>query len=397
MQASHFILPEWLKELKTSPIQSNQTTDFQQTVTSFALGLPNTALFPAEKLQQATQKLFQQGNLIWQYSAPQKELKMKIANLMRLRNIDCNENQIVLTHGAQQGISLMATLLLGDNRHIFLDEILYPNVFATMKAFSPTIWSIASHPETGIDIAQMAALLKQGIRPAFIYVITDGHNPLGCSLPLEKRLALCELSIKYHVPIIEDDAYGLLHHEPFALNPLKHYAPEQIFYLGSFSKILSPALRIGWMIVPESCTTLLENIKEGIDLNVANLSQRILNELLIDNFMENHLQHINQAYKNKKQLTLQAILKYFPDTTKVSSPHHGFFLWVELPKEVNTEILLDICIRELNITFITGNSFAYQSDPKWNSSMRISFSALADDEIDRALAKMGTAIRSLMQ
>jgi 2-aminoadipate transaminase len=205
---------------------------------------------------------------------PGEQIKQSVVQIMAQRGVICSPEQVFLTSGAQQGMSLLSRLLLDRHAPIVVEETIYSGILQAVEPLQPRILSVPTHPETGMDLDAVEAHLISGQRPAFMYAISDGHNPLGVSLSLEKRQRLVEIARRYGVPILEDDAYGFLCYDGEPLPPLRALEPDWVFYIGSFSKILAPALRVGWVILPEALVPVLSALKEGSDINTATFSQR---------------------------------------------------------------------------------------------------------------------------
>src|SRR5262249_2293861 len=247
---SELKLAEWTWSIQRSSLQEMLTRASSPGVLSFALGLPAPELFPREELAMAARKVLTAGGEVLQYGPSSHPLKTQIVDLMAQRGVVCQERQIFLTMGAQQGMSLLVRLLLDTNGHVMLEELAYTGFRQVIEPFRPHILPVRVDAETGIDIDAVEKLLDSGTRPAFIYTISDGSNPTGLSLSLWKRARLVELARRRHAPIIEVDVYGFLYYDK-SLPPMRANDDEWVLYIGSFSKILAPGLRVGWVIVPE--------------------------------------------------------------------------------------------------------------------------------------------------
>ncbi len=178
-----------------------------------------------------------------QYSPHLQPLKRQVCELMKQRGVTCYEEQVFLTAGAQQGMSLLARLLLEAGGKVITEQFIYLGFQQVLEPFQPEILTVETSPETGMDVEAVERLLRLGHRPAFIYCITDGHNPLSVNLHPAKRERLVQLAQEYHVPIIEDDAYGFLNYSDVLSPPLRALDDRWVFYVGSFSKILAGLAR----------------------------------------------------------------------------------------------------------------------------------------------------------
>lgn len=213
-------------------------------VISFAVGLPATDLFPVPGLARAAAGLLATDPLSLQYGIPHRPLREQIVELMHLRGVTCRVEQVFLTSGSQQAMDILARLLLVPGGRVMLERTVYDGMQMAIKRLEPEILSVPTDLDTGLDPGAVEAHLQAGPAPAFLYTITDGHNPLGVSLPVETRKRLAALARRHRMPILEDDAYGFLYFGESPAPPLRAFEDEWVFYLGSFSKILAPAC--GW-------------------------------------------------------------------------------------------------------------------------------------------------------
>jgi 2-aminoadipate transaminase len=250
-------LAQWARSINRSMMQKMLSLTSRPGILSFALGLPAPELFPQDTFARAVAEVLSADPKALQYGPPFQPLKKHIVDLMAQRGVTCREEQIFLTAGAQQGMSLLARLFLDPGAQVLTEEAIYPGFRQVIEPFQPRIVTAPSDRESGMDVEAVESLLSSGARPAFIYAISDGHNPLAVSLSLEKRHALVELARKYEVPIVEDDAYGFLYYEEKPAAPMRALDDDWVFYVGSFSKILAPSLRVGWLVVPETLLTRL--------------------------------------------------------------------------------------------------------------------------------------------
>src|ERR1700733_8477526 len=203
-------LASWTQHSKRNPMQDALLLSVRPGIICFALGLPAPELFPLELFTNACTEILGRGPRVLQYGPPSNTLKSHIVSLMRTRGVECSEKQVFLTSGAQQGVHLIVALLLDRGRQGIAEELCYPGFQQIIEFYQPEILTVPTDPKSGMDVDKVEWHLVRGARPAFIYAIPDGHNPLGASLSEEKRIRLIEISQKYGVPIIEEDPYGFL-------------------------------------------------------------------------------------------------------------------------------------------------------------------------------------------
>ncbi len=357
---------------------------------SFALGVPSSRFFPILDIQKSVSKLTASD---FQYNAPSLKLKSHIINLMQKRGIKCNTEQIFLTTGGQEGISLLTKMLLKHHDQIIAEKLSYPGFIQVIKEFELDIATVNTL-DSGIDVDEIHKYLKQGRKPKLIYVITDGHNPLSVSMSHATRLKLISIAEQYQIPIIEDDPYGFLFYKN-QLPTLKSLNPDRVFYIGTFSKILMPALKVGWIITPKKYIDTLKSIKNSWDLNTATFSQKVITNFLETNSFLNHLFILRNEYKKRRDIMIGALKDYFPKNAKYTIPNSGMFIWVELNNQVDTNQLLKISLQEYGITFMPSSVFEVTKDIKFINGMRLNFTNCNPEEIIYGIKTLGKLISKI--
>lgn len=385
-------LAGWAREIRQSTIQQMLAVATRPEILSFALGLPSAELFPSASYARAVAQVLAADARSLQYGPPSQALKRHIITLMAQRGVSCREEQVFLTTGAQQGMSLLARLLLDMRGCVLLEETIYSGILQAVEPLQPEILTVPTDLETGIDVDAVASILAGQNRPAFIYAISDGHNPLGVSMSLEKRHRLVELARHYHVPIIEDDPYGMLWYNEHSLSPLSALDQEWVFYLGSFSKVLAPALRVGWMIVPETMISALSFLKEGTDIDTATFSQRTVAAYLDMGEFFNHIASLRQEYRHRRDSMIQALQTSFPVGTRWYKPDSGMFLWVELPGEVDMHEVLRTALAQEKVAFLPGSAFQVNGSRRAASGMRLNFSNCSAERIEDGIARLARVL-----
>jgi 2-aminoadipate transaminase len=387
------LLAKWAQNVKRSPLQEMLFAAAQPGILSFAIGLPAPELFPAEGLMNASRYVLANDSRAMQYGPPFQPLKKQIVQLMAKRKVVCSEQQIFLTTGAQQGTNLLARLLLEPGGQVLTEEMVYTGFQQVIEPYEPMLHSVPTDAETGIDVATVAALLAQGARPAFIYAMSSGHNPLAVSLAEAKRLQLVELARQYRIPIIEDDPYGFLYYEDESPPPLRAYDEQWVFYVGSFSKILTPSLRVGWLVVPEELIPKLSVAKEASDIDTNTFTQRLISRFLEQEEIEIHLSMLRHQYRVRRDAMAQALREHFPEAAKWMIPDHGVFFWVELPHQIDTLALLSAALEKEQVAFIPGQAFSVNVLSMATNCMRLNFSHSNPDLIRKGIARLGRLLR----
>ena len=389
------VLANWTSTIKRSALQEMLAAASRPGVISFALGLPAPELFPVNEYEEAVISVLGSDPRALQYQPPFTPLKSHIVELMRSRGVFCREEQVFLTAGAQQGMNLLVHLLLEPGGQLLMEEIIYTGFQQLIEPFAPDMLLVSTDAETGMNVDEVEAQLKSGRRPSFIYAIPDGHNPLSVSLSLRKREKLVELASTYGVPIIEDDAYGFLNYDGELDPPLRALDEDWVFYVGSFSKILAPALRVGWIIVPEKLMRPLSVIKEATDIDTATFSQRTVSAYLSAGHLPDHLSRLHHEYRLRRETMHNALLEFFPDGARWQKPKSGVFMWVELPGTLDAAELLQHAIHREQVAFVPGGAF--RATPNWSrrQSLRLNFSHCAPPQIDEGIARLARAIADL--
>ncbi len=386
------VLANWTNAIKRSALQEMLAAASRPGVISFALGLPAPELFPVNEFEQAVSSVLGSDPRALQYQPPFTPLKSQIVELMRRRGVFCREEQVFLTAGAQQGMNLLVRLLLEPGGQLLMEEIIYPGFQQLIEPFAPDLLLVSTDPETGMNVDEVEALLKSGRRPSFIYAITDGHNPLSVSLSRGKREKLVALASTYGVPIIEDDAYGFLSYDGPLDPPLRAMDEDWVFYVGSFSKILAPALRVGWIIVPEKLMRPLSVIKEASDIDTATFSQRTVSAYLAAGHLPDHLSRLHKEYRLRRETMHAALLEHFPAGAHWQRPKSGVFMWVELPGGLDAGELLQHAINKEQVAFVPGGAFRASTHWSQRQSLRLNFSHCAPPQIEEGVTRLARAI-----
>lgn len=385
-------LANWAQAIKRSALQEMLMLASRPGILSFALGLPAPELFPRAAFEQAASRVLESDVRALQYGPPFQPLKTHIIELMALRGVECREEQIFLTAGAQQGMNLLARLLLNPGGQIMIGDVNYTGFQQVIEPFQPQILAVPTDRQTGIDVDAVETILERGARPAFIYTITDGHNPLGLSLSMDKRIRLVELARTYEVPIVEDDAYGFLYYGDSSIPPMRALSEQWVLYAGSFSKILAPALRTGWLIVPENLISKLSIIKEASDIDTSTFTQRVISAYLDTGQFHEHIGMLRREYRERRNRMIEALTRYFPSQSRWQEPTNGLFIWVELPERVNATELLKAAIEQEQIAFVPGIAFCTDDNRPAVNCLRLNFSNCEPERIEEGIKRLASLI-----
>ena len=385
---------QWARAIKRSALQEMLGLTANGDIISFALGLPALEFFPKHAFAQAVAEVLANDPRAMQYGPPPRCLKQHVVGLMRQRGVACKEDQVFLTTGAQQGMQLLVRLLLDPGGAILTEEVAYPGFQQIVEPYQPKIFTVPTDPKTGIDVDAVESLVAGGVRPSFIYAISDGHNPMGSSLSVEKRERLVQLAMKHRTPIIEDDAYGFISFDGAAAPPMRALDDRHVLYVGSFSKILAPSLRIGWILAPEAILGKLSIIKEASDIDTATFSQRAVSAFLNANDIAPHLALLGSEYKRRRDCMTAALNRHFPGEARWEQPNSGFFIWVELPERINATNLLKAAIEREKVSFIPGQAFHVGGNDYASNCLRLNFSNSEPNLIEEGISRLGRLIKT---
>ena len=381
-------LASWARTACPSPLQKMLTAASRPGIISLALGMPDENFFPIREFAQATQLVLATNAHALQYGPHSQPLKAQVVQLMKQRGVVCKEEQIFLTAGAQQGMCLLARLLLEPGNDVIAEELIYTGLQQVIEPFQPRVLTVPTSLETGMDVDAVEAHLRRGARPAFIYAITEGHNPLSVSLSKDKRVRLVELARHYGVPIIEDDAYGFLCYEEKLEPPLRALDEQFVFYVGSFSKIVAPALRVGWLVVPEALIKPLSIVKESTDIDSTTFPQRVLSAYLETGQLTDHIKHLCSQYRFRRDTMLEALREHFPEETRWTTPSSGMFVWLE-NDNIDAAELFNTALSTAQVAFIPGFAFGVGAARLKPHAMRLNFSYCSPENIKEGIARLG--------
>ena len=388
-------LAAWARTIRRSALQEMLSLASGPGILSLALGLPAAELFPVEAYGRAAAEVLADDPRALQYGPPSSRLKEQVVELMSERGVVCRPEQVFITAGAQQGLSLLARLLLEPGGTILTEEMSYPGFQQVVEPFTPRVLTVPTDLKTGMDVDSVERLLLGGERPALIYTVADGHNPLAVSLSAEKRERLAELACLYGVPVVEDDPYGFLFYGGRPSTPVRASSEEWVCYVGSFSKILAPALRVGWLVVPEALIPKLAIVKESSDIDTATFSQRAVTRFIDGGHLPTHLSGLRREYGRRRDTMLRALAAHFPEGARWEEPSCGVFVWVELPEGVDTGELLGVAVSTERIAFLPGHAFWAAAGRAPANRMRLNFSHTPPERIEEGVARLARVLRSL--
>ncbi|MEJ6400942.1 aminotransferase-like domain-containing protein [Nicoliella lavandulae] len=366
-------------------------------VISFAGGLPAPELFPVKEMQKAADTVFEtEGQTALQYSNAigEKVLRDEIVKLMADRKVTTTVDHIGVTTGSEQSIDLLAKMFINPGDTVIVEEPTYLCTLDVFRSYGANIVGVEMD-ENGMRMDKFEEALKAHPETKLVYTIPTFQNPTGRTMSLDRRKEFVELANKYDILVMEDDPYGAIRYEGTELPPLKHFdTQDRVVYMSTFSKILAPGMRLGWIVCNLDVLSNFVVMKQSADLHSDNLSQHIIAKFLEQNDIYKHIKEISDLYHHRFELMLEAIKNEFPADAKYSHPEGGMFIWVELPGDVDTMELFKTCV-EHNVAFVPGDSF-YPNQPK-RGTFRLNFSNVDDETIKVGMKRLGDALKAALQ
>jgi 2-aminoadipate transaminase len=387
---------EWTRNIKRSMLRQMIAVVSRPGILSFAGGLPAAGLFPRTDYAAAMAETLAAEPKSLQYGPPVPRLKSHIVDLMARRGVECSVEQIFITTGAQQALNVLSRLFLDQGGTVFLEELVYTGIQQVLGGCRANVVTATTDLRSGMDVDIFESHLQHGVTPDYLYTIPVAHNPLGVSLSAERAAKLLTLAQTYGFPIVEDDPYGFLTYDGETVPPLRSLDDEWIFYVGSFSKILAPALRLGWMVAPEQLLTKLTVLKEALDLETSALIQRTVAAYLDAGHLPAHIEMLQREYRIRRDTMLSSLAKHFPSSARWTRPAGGMFIWVELPEHVDTLSILEIAVEEEKVAYIPGSAFRIESSitgpapaDRSDNCLRLNFSNSSPEDIETGIERLG--------
>ncbi len=381
------------QQLTSSTIREILKVTERPEVISFAGGLPAPGGFPGEQINAAFDRVLQQnGKSALQYGPTEgyTPLRQWVADDFRRRGVDVALEEVLIVSGSQQALDMLGKLFIDPGSKVLVEAPSYLGALQSFSLFEPQYAPVPTD-EGGLIPEQITEAMAAGAR--FLYALPNFQNPTGVSLSLERRQALVERCAALQLPIVEDDPYGELRYagEPLpGLLQLGRRVGATVIRLGTFSKVLAPGLRLGYIVAPRPIISKLVQIKQATDLHTATVSQMAVYETIKDGFLERHLPAVRELYKKQCGYMLDAMDEHFPDTATWTRPEGGMFIWVTLPEHIDASRLLQRAI-ERNVAFVPGAPF-YAGEGRPNT-LRLSFVTVSEARIREGIAILGELIR----
>jgi len=383
---------ERAQQLQSSFIREILKITQRPEIISFAGGLPSPATFPVERMKAAYDKvLTDNGKVALQYGptdgyAPLREW---IAGSLSTEGSTILPEQILMTSGSQQALDLLGKVLIDEGSRVLVETPSYLGALQAFSVYRPEFKSVDTD-EHGLVPSSLEGI-AQGAR--LLYALPNFQNPTGRSLSVERRQELVETCARLGVPLIEDDPYGSLSYRGAPSPKMVAMNPDGVIYMGSFSKVLTPGIRLGYVCAPLPLVRRLELAKQAADLHTAQLTQMVVHEVVKDGFLDQHIPTIRQLYGDQCQVMLDAMQEHFPAGVSWTKPEGGMFIWVTLPQQIDAMKLLEQSLAA-RVAFVPGAPF-YANDPATNT-LRLSFVTVPPERIREGIAVLGKLIAGML-
>ncbi len=366
-------------------------------VYNFSSGYPAEELFPLEEMEQVDREILRrEGKLAVQYGSSQGYLPLreKIAARMKARfQADCKAEDILITSGSQQGLSLLGQLFLNKDDVVLVESPTYLGAINAFQINGPRFVEVPTD-DKGIIPEKLDAVLQTTDRVKLMYVIPDFQNPAGVTWSLERRKAFMEIVNRHDIPVLEDDPYGELRYSGEPLPSLKALDTKgRIVFLGSFSKVLMPGLRVGWIAANPEILARVNLLRQSVDLQSSSFAQRQV-AYYMDMFdLDAHVDQIRVLYRKRRDILCKAVKQYFPEGVTATYPDGGIFVWVTLPEGMDAKAISRRAL-EQKVAYVPGEAF-YPNGGNGNH-MRLNFSTMREDRIEAGIRLLGQILKDAL-
>jgi 2-aminoadipate transaminase len=386
LQHTQWVMARRAEKMNPSVIREILKVTERPGIISFAGGLPSPKTFPVSEFAAACEKVLRddgQGALQYAASEGYGPLREQVATMLPWQ---VDPAQVLITTGSQQGLDLVAKVLIDQGSRILVETPTYLGALQAFAPMEPEVMSVASDAE-GVDVDDLAS--KAPAR--FLYVLPNFQNPTGRTMSETRRAALSLRAAELGLPLIEDNPYGDLWFDAPPPAPLTSRNPEGCIYLGSFSKVLAPGLRLGFLVAPKAIHPKLLQAKQAADLHSPIFNQRMVCEVMKDGFLQRHVPTIRALYKSQRDAMLAALQAHMSGLdVQWNTPDGGMFLWVRLPNGASAIELLPKAV-DKGVAFVPGSPFyAGEGDAR---CLRLSFVTASVEQINTGIAALAAAIR----
>ncbi len=379
------LFAERTKVMRSSAMRDLMAVTARPEVISLAGGLPDTSTFPPQSFAAQMTRIAQESSAeALQYGPTEgfEETKDCILEVMAAEGMLPDPEDLIVTTGGQQAIDLIAKTLVDPGDVVICEAPTYPGAVPVFCSYQAEVIQIECDAD-GMKIEELETELERlrasGRRPKFIYSVPTFQNPAGVTMSFERRVRLVELARLHELLVVEDSPYGLLRYGGEALPPLYQLdGGDFVIYLGTFSKILSPGIRLGWMVAPPPVMEKVVLGKQAADLCSSTLTQYFVREYFAEGRWRSYVEDLVEIYRARRDTMLAALREHFPPQATWTEPEGGLFIWATLPDYIDTGDLLAKALRA-DVAFVPGQGAFV--DGRGGSSMRLNFSGVGEDQI----------------
>ncbi len=382
--------------MKSSAMRDLMALTERPDVISLAGGLPDTSTFPPDSYASLMSSVAVDSCArALQYGPTEGLTKVKecISEVMRAEGLEIDPGEVLVTTGGQQVIDLVCKTLLDPGDVVVTEAPTYPGAVPTFCAYQADVVQVTMDRD-GMRVDELEQTLDQlertGRRPKFIYTVPNFHNPAGVTLSFERRRELVRIAAERELLILEDNPYGLLRYEGTPLPPLRSLDDEFVIYASTFSKILSPGVRLGWATAPAPILQKMNIGKQASDLCSSSISQYFVGAYFESGPWEQYVRSLIEIYRRRRDVMLDSLAEQFPREARWTHPEGGLFIWATLPDYIDTTDLLARALEE-HVAFVPGR--AAFVDGRGGSSMRLNFSGVTESEIREGIRRIGEVVR----
>ena len=390
------LFAERTKVMRSSAMRDLMALTERDDVISLAGGLPDTSTFPPDSYAALMSTVAGQSCArALQYGPTDGFTLVKkcIASVMRAEGMEIGTDELLVTTGGQQVIDLVCKTLIDPGDVIVAEAPTYPGAIPTFCAYQADVVQVTMDRD-GMRVEDLEGLLdeleREGRRPKFIYTVPNFHNPAGVTMSLERRRELVRIAGERELLVLEDNPYGLLRYEGEPLPTLHSLDDEFVIYASTFSKILSPGVRLGWTAAPAPILQKMQIGKQSSDLCSSSISQYFVGAYFDSGPWDDYLRSLIEIYRRRRDVMLDSMAEHFPREAEWTHPQGGLFIWATMPDYIDTTDLLARALRE-HVAFVPGRA-AYV-DGRGGSSMRLNFSGVNEDEIREGIRRIGEVVR----
>ncbi len=383
------------KVMKSSAMRDLMALTEQPDVISLAGGLPDTSTFPPDSYAALMESVAADSCARALQYGPTEGLQLVkhcIADVMGEEGMEIDVDEVLVTTGGQQVIDLVCKTLLDPGDVVVCEAPTYPGAVPTFCAYEADVVQVQMDRDgMRIDVLSetLERLEREGRRPKFIYTVPNFHNPAGVTLALERRHELVRIASERELLVLEDNPYGMLRYEGTPLPPLRSLNDEFVIYASTFSKILSPGVRLGWTVAPAPVLQKMNIGKQASDLCSSSISQYFVGAYFDSGPWQRYVRSLIEIYRRRRDVMLDSLAEHFPREADWTHPQGGLFIWATLPDYIDTTDLLARALEE-HVAFVPGRA-AYV-DGRGGSSMRLNFSGVHESHIQEGVRRIGEVV-----